>query len=50
MDVSIEEFVKLGYERVGETVADEARGVMIQFMNLGNYCIELVAPRMPLLQ
>ena len=44
MDVSIEEFVKLGYERVGETVADEARGVMIQFMNLGNYCIELVAP------
>jgi len=44
MDASIEEFLKIGYEKVGETVIDGARRVLIQFMSLGNYCVELVAP------
>ncbi|WP_265445912.1 VOC family protein [Acetivibrio straminisolvens] len=44
MDASIEEFLKIGRKKVGKTVLDENRRVSIQFMNLGNYCIELVAP------
>jgi len=44
METSIEEFLKIGYKKRGETVADEARKVLIQFMELGDYCIELVAP------
>jgi len=32
METSIEEFLKIGYKKRGETVADEARKVLIQFI------------------
>ncbi|HOM01303.1 MAG TPA: VOC family protein [Acetivibrio sp.] len=44
MEASVEEFLKIGYEKLGETVADKTRKVLIQFMKLGDYCIELVSP------
>lgn len=44
MEASIKEFLAIGYEKIGVTVPDESRRVLIQFMRLGNYCIELVAP------
>jgi methylmalonyl-CoA/ethylmalonyl-CoA epimerase len=44
MDESIRAFSKIGYKKAGETVLDEKRSVLIQFMRLGDYCIELVAP------
>lgn len=45
IESAIDEFAKIGYEKCGSTVIDEERNILIQFMRLGNYCVELVAPK-----
>ncbi|OQA16768.1 MAG: hypothetical protein BWY64_02450 [bacterium ADurb.Bin363] len=44
IDNAINEFLEIGYEKVGETILDEERKVIIQFVKNGELCIELVSP------
>lgn len=40
---AINEFIELGYCKIGNTIEDENRNVLIQFMEKDAYCIELIS-------
>ena len=44
LNSSIKEFVKLGFSKKGKKIVDEDRKVVIQFVELDEYSIELIAP------
>ena len=44
INISAEEFEKLGYKKYSEIVEDSVRSVFIQFMEKDGYLIELIAP------
>jgi len=44
LEDSIKEFEKLGYKRMKNKVIDKKRKVIIQFVENGEYILELVAP------
>ena len=44
LEDSIKEFEKLGYKRMKNKVIDKKRKVIIQFVENGEYIVELIAP------
>ncbi|MCW6077019.1 VOC family protein [Clostridium sporogenes] len=44
IDISVDEFKKLGFKKIKEKVVDKKRNVIIQFMDNKGCCIELIAP------